>query len=248
MSENIDINQKDFELIEQYVLGTLHPDEVIEFEKRLINNLYLQQQVKEYRILIDGVEQQSLLNKLNDFHKEITPDKTIDKKAVKKNSITRFSIAASLALIVALGGIWIYRTSNSNQKLYAKYFTPDPGLPTLMSIEDDFEFNEAMVNYKRGEYQMAIEKWEALLVEKPLNDTINYFLGVAYLAEKNQHKTIEFLTIVAGESKSIFFKDANFYLGLAYLRNKDIEKSIQSFKTSNNEKSQQILDNLNCKK
>jgi tetratricopeptide (TPR) repeat protein len=117
-----------------------------------------------------------------------------------------------------------------------------------MSNNSDFEFFDGMVSYKRAEYQLAIEKWQNLLADKPQNDTLNYFLGVAYLAEKNQLKTIEFLTKVAGDSNSIFFKDVNFYLGLAYLKNDDIEKSIQSFNISNTEKSQQIISNLKKKK
>jgi predicted Zn-dependent protease len=199
----------------------------------------------EYEALINGVEKQALLNKLNEFHKDIEQEEINPKKSF---SITRLSVAASLVLIVAMAGFWFYNSTNTNQKLFVKYFSPDPGLPTVMSNNSDFEFFDGMVSYKRAEYQLAIEKWQNLLADKPQNDTLNYFLGVAYLAEKNQLKTIEFLTKVAGDSNSIFFKDANYYLGLAYLKNNDIEKSIQSFNISNTEKSQQIISNLKKKK
>ena len=245
MSENYTTNQADFEILEQYVLGTLQPEKILEFEKRLKNDQHLQQQLKEYKILISGVEQQSLLNKLNDFHEEINLEETITKKAAKKFSITRFSIAASLALIVSFGGLWMYRTNNSNQKLYSKYFKPDPGLPTVMGIDDDFEFNEAMVNYKMGEYQLAIEKWEEILHKEPQNDTLNYFLGVAYLSEKNQFKTIEHLSKVLEKSNGIFRNDANYYLGLAYLKNNELKKSIQHFEKCENKKRHEILEKLN---
>jgi len=245
MSENIEINQQDFEKIEQFISGSLSSEDLINFKKRLKNDPLLQQQVKEYEVLISGVEKQSLRNKLNDFHKEFESEKKNIIQPKKSLSITKFSIAATVALIIGFTGFWLYNSKNTNQKLYAEHFGPDPGLPTVMSNNNDFDFYDAMVDYKRGNYNVAIKKWENILTKSPENDTLNYFLGVSYLAEKNQFKAIEFLTRVLNESNSIFLNDANFYLGLAYLKNNDIEKSIQSFKKSDNEKSQNILDNLN---
>ncbi|NOY48498.1 MAG: tetratricopeptide repeat protein, partial [Chlorobi bacterium] len=102
-----------------------------------------------------------------------------------------------------------------------------------------------MVNYKHGDYNIAIGKWEALLQNKPKNDTLYYFLGVAYMANKNDFNSIEHLNAVTKIKNSVFKSEAFYYLGLAYLKNGESEKAIIFFKQSDLEKSKQILDELN---
>src|SRR5690606_36367030 len=101
-------------------------------------------------------------------------------------------IAATLAILVSVG-IWALLQKSPGEKLYRQYFTPDPGLPTVMGNTDNFTFNEAMVYYKQGDYGAAIAQWEGLLPQKRDNDTLNYFLGAAHLAHGNVPEAIPFL-------------------------------------------------------
>ena len=102
-----------------------------------------------------------------------------------------------------------------------------------------------MVDYKQENYQAAIEKWKPLLSEKPENDTLNYFLGVAYLAEKKDREAIDYLSEVSNNQSSMFLQESYYYLGLALLKSGEIEKAKTNFKKSNNDESQAILKELN---
>ena len=115
-----------------------------------------------------------------------------------------------------------------NEKLYNEFFTPDPGLPTVMGENGDYSFYEAMVDYKHGDYNEAIKKWERQLFQKPKNDTLNYFLGSAHLANGNSKKAIDYLEDVADDKKSIFYNDANTYMGLALLKTGQIPEAKKS--------------------
>ena len=108
--------------------------------------------------------------------------------------------------------------------MFLEYFSPDPGLPTVMGNNDNYPFYEAMVDYKEGNYDVAIKKWRGLLVSKPNNDTLNYFLGVAHLANDDSKSAIPYLEKI-DVSESFFGKDAKHYLGLAHLKSGDIEKA-----------------------
>ena len=113
-----------------------------------------------------------------------------------------------------------------------------------MSSSNNFPFYDAMVNYKQGEYAIAISKWEKIEQKSPDNDTINYFLGVAYLAHQNVEKAVPYLSKTINNSNSVFLEDAYFYLGLAYLKSDKKEKAKQAFQKSKSEKSQEILKRL----
>ncbi len=236
------INQEDFESIEKYVSGKLSNNELIDFEKKLIAEPLLQQNVEEHKIMVNAIEKQSLKNKLDDFHRGIDKNRSDIKTLKKPSYIQKYVIAASIAILIGIGGFWYSTNLNTNQKIYATYFKPDPGLPTVMGTSNNYHFYDAMVNYKQGNYVTAIEKWEKLLITKPQNDTLNYFLGVAQLADKNQVKAILYLQKVS--DKSIFIDDTHFYLGLSYLKNSELEKAKQSFEKSKNQKSLEILSIL----
>lgn len=174
-------------------------------------------QVEDIKTMLLGIEAQSLKEQLDNFHDDI-PNSTIKKPNNNKIRFLNYSkIAAAAAIIIAVGSIWFF-SSSPNEKLYAKYFKPDPGLPTTMSSTDNFDFYDAMVNYKHGDYEIAIDKWQTLVEKKPKNDTINYFLGVAHLANKNIEDAIPFLEkTVQSQNAFPLINDAHYYLGLAYL-------------------------------
>jgi len=157
------------------------------FEEKLKNDSQLNTYFEEFKTMSLIIEEETLRNKLDDFHNAI-PEKTLD----KKSSFNFYRIAASVAILISLS-VWFFNTSNTNQNLFKQHFSPDPGLPTVMGTNDNYDFYEAMVDYKRGSYKIAIEKWEKQLLKKPKNDTLNYFLGAAYLADGNTNKAITFL-------------------------------------------------------
>ena len=151
--------------------------------------------------------------------------------------------AAAAVILMAVAGFWWFDTPQ-NEQLYSEYFTPDPGLPTVMSTSDNYDFYDAMVDYKQGKYIMAIEKWETLQSNNVKNDTLDYFLGVAYLAYKNQKNAIPFLEKSTQNSDFPLLNDAYYYLGLAYLKDGNIEKARANFKLSNYEESKMLLKEL----
>lgn len=242
MNPNPKISPALLESVEQYLNQTMDADRLEAFESKLKNNSEFKAQVDDIKTMLLGIEAQTLKEKLDDFHKEIKPQ---THNAPKSKFLSFGKFAAAAAIIIAIGSIWFFSTS-TNQKLYTKHFKPDPGLPTTMSSTDNFEFYDAMVNYKRGDYKIAINKWQTLLEKKPENDTINYFLGVAHLANKNEIEAIPFLErSVKHQNTFPLIQDAYYYLGLAYLKENNIQLAKKYLKLSNTEASNKIILELN---
>lgn len=240
MNNSKDISQELIETVERYLNKSMDKTELQDFEKKLEDSNF-KTLVNDIKEIILGIETYELKEQINEFHKEINA-KTNNKSKLKFLHLKRIAVAA--VLVISLGSLW-YFTSNTNTRLYNKYFTPDPGLPTTMSSTSNFDFYDAMVNYKHGEYNLAISKWKTLAEKKPKNDTLNYFLGAAYLALEKETEAIPFLEKTV-QSKSDFYlkDDAYYYLGLAYLKNGNIELAIKYLELSKKEASTEVLSKL----
>ena len=239
-----DISQEEFERIEAYLTQTLSDEDLSEFEKRLENEDGFAEKVQDIKTVLSGLETQALKEQLDAFHKDLTTDNNDVVAPSKVKPLNWKRIAVAAALIIAAGSFWLL-SGNPNEKLYTKYFSPDPGLPTAMGSDANYEFYEAMVNYKQGDYNVAISKWKKQLTEHPKNDTLNYFIGVAYLANKQVQTAIPFLNTASKNASFPLIDDTYYYLGLAYLKTGSLEKSKQNLEKSNVENSKALLSELN---
>lgn len=238
------MEQQDFELIEKYITGNLSQEAQMAFEDKIQSDPSLQEQVEEQRILIEAIQEQSLRTTLENIHRDIEEGIPIRRIPFYKQPMVRYAIAASVAILFVIGGAMLSRKHNTNEKLFASFFTPDPGLPTTMSKTDEYVFYEAMVDYKQGNYEKAILKWNPLLDEKPTNDTLNYFLGVANLASDNGEEAILFLEKTTDNTDSYFLSDAYYYLGLAYLKSGDRALAKKALSQSDLPKSKEVLSKI----
>ena len=247
MKKENNISQELLETIERYLNGTMDESEHNIFSERMEADPQLQQQVEDVRTMLVGIEQAVLTGKMEDFHAEIPTEehaeKVIPLTSKKRNRFAYIGIAASIIAVIGL--FWIFTQKSETEQLFAEYFVADPGLPTNMGDIENFEFYDAMVDYKQGDYSEAIDKWSNQLTFKKENDTLHYFLGVAQLASGNETGAIEHLKTVTDEATSVFTKEAWYYLGLAYLKSEDLENAKESLANSENKNASELLTKIN---
>lgn len=251
MKDYSNITPELLETVERYYNGTMAKDEYAQFKAQLQKDAAFKTQVEDVRATLLAIEKQTLKERLDEFHLEI-PDqdhhdihnRDPNKPTVKIHFLIFVKIAIAAAIVIGLGVFW-YLSDSPNEKLYSEYFKPDPGLPTTMSSSDNYVFYDGMVNYKQGDYKTAISKWKTLEKNSKENDTLNYFLGVAYLADKNEDQAIFYLDETTKNSSSVFQEDAYFYLGMAYLKSDKTKAARRAFQQSNSKKSREILEQLN---
>lgn len=244
MKDSNDISQELLEAIERYINGTMDAKELKDFNEYLKIDATFKTQVEDIKTMLLGIETQSLKEQLDVFHETIEDTKTQKNKIQKVRFLNYSKIAAAAAIIIAVGSIWFFSTS-PNHRLYATYFKPDPGLPTTMSSStDNFDFYDAMVHYKHGNYKLAIDKWKVLSEKKPDNDTINYFLGVAHMANKDKTDAIPFLVRAVDDPNFALINDAYYYLALAYLNVDNVVLAKKHLNLSNTDNSKKLLEEL----
>lgn len=233
------ISEEELEKIEDYLSGALTSADKAAFETALQTDNSLQQKLDEVKLLRIGIAESFLVEKLNAFHpqKEQAPVRTMN------TTMRRLLVAASILLVVLTTAYLLLFNKSNDEKLYAKYYSADPGLPGNMGGATNYTFDKAMLDYKNGEYAKAIEAWKNL----PSNDTTVYFMGMAYMATGNNTAAIEQLTQSTAKPTNEFYKEACWYLGLAYLKAGDRTKAIVFIQQSDNPGKTDLLKALNDK-
>lgn len=245
MDNTQDIPQEEWERMERYVLNNMTPEERAEFDARLSDDVSLQAKLSELQLLMVGVNEAVLQEKLAAFHQEIPArEKEYRIGHRKTSSLKTWLIAASILFIAGVGGWLLLQRDSSEEELFATYFKPDPGLITAMSATDNYAFEKAMIDYKKGDYNIAIQAWDSLQKQQPANDTLHYFLGVAHLAKENSKEAITHLQKVTASPSSFFKGDAYWYLGLALLKEGKKEEAKAAIQESTHLDKQGLLKKL----
>lgn len=235
------ISQEDFELIDHYLRDKMDPDEIDAFESRLGKDPLLKEITEEYSLLFNSVGESVLQKEMERYHSDLpTPQEATPERPAPR---VRYLVAAVIALLILIGGYWLMQPAV--QDPFDEFFSPDPGLPTTMGTTDEYPFYEGMVYYKQGKYDSAIVCWSRVLSKDPSSDTVNYFLGVAHLANHDAPGSRQFLKAAAQHQGSFFQDDAFYYLGLSYLKTHNTAEARKYLEYSNLEKSKPILEMLN---
>ncbi len=236
MKKKTEISQETFERIEAYLSNELSETEALKFESRIESDAQFATQVAEVEAFLNAIEVAALKPKLDDYHNEIATKTT---SQGGKNYI-KYAAAASIILAIAL--VWLFTKTNPREELYATYYSPDPGLPTIMSATSQFEFYDGMVSYKQGNYEEALSKWQPLVEEKPENDTLSYFMGMAHMATDEITSALPYLNSTIEKTTSTFYSEAIYYKALALVKAAKLNEAIQLLAMHPSDKNQTLLN------
>ena len=202
-----------FETIETYVLDRMSEAERLRFEERLRTDALLREELELQAENIHAIE-------LGGFSRTLERIALEDRAGTsRRGGRSRWLGIAAAGAVLVVGCLWWFGRTPVNERLFAEHFVPDPGLPVTMGTSTDQAFNDAMVAYKLGDHQEAVDKWSDLLKERPANDTLLYFIGQAALVQGNTTMAIECFRSVP--NASTFRAKADWALFLAHVRNND---------------------------
>lgn len=220
------MDQKDFELLEKYLLGRMSPEEASLFEIRLEKEPELSAEKQEMEDALMAIEYSALKDTLGDFEVPYEADETgkgvtggaEPPKKGRIISMRMISVAASM-LIFGFALYFIVQKMYSPGVDFQEIFYKDPGLPTVMSETDRYLFYDAMVDYKAGKYETALEKWQN--TSDVGLDTLDYYSGMALLNMGNWEEARVELEKVPEESS--LYDKSNWYRVYILLYQKEYE-------------------------
>ena len=209
------------ERIERYFSGEMDDLERIDFDKEVMNNPILAAAVKEYRALVMGIKTFGLQQQLNDVMSEEQLDEGDEDI---QPSTFRFRWWHLIGVAIFIGGLYFLSQfgqsrPESHENLHIAYYYQDPGLPTTMGVEEDFNFSKGMVAYKSGNYKQALNTWESLPKDK--EDKIPYYIAMAHMGLKKNNAALEILEKI--NNSSPYYAKALWYRSMIKL-NQETER------------------------
>ena len=216
-------------MLMRYLDKEMLPGEKAEFEKKLLLEPALQDEMENMQLVKEAVKSLGVKNRVASLHKEMmnelgkaTPVRTIS----KLQRFIRYSVAvAASVLLIFLGleGYNFYKLSPN--RLFAENFT-DYELSTTRSGTDKPESNIEKA-YREKKYNEII-RLNAISV---LSAKDIFLTGLAYLKINDPSKAITNFQVVladlGNENSSTLKDESEYYLALAYLKNTDFDQAIE---------------------
>jgi hypothetical protein len=213
MSEGA-LDRKKFEAIETYLLGTMAAEERARFEAEMKADAVLRAEVELQHENMMAVELGGMTRTL----RSIAAEEQAADEGSQQAGGRRYWMYAAAILLIGIGAAWWFTRAPLNEQVFAEHFVADPGLPVEMGVTKDPVFADAMVAYKLGDYAEARHKWSELLITRPQNDTLSFYIASAALAAGDTEAAIAAFQGPANEPSSIFHGRSRWFLFLAYVR------------------------------
>lgn len=230
------------EILQKYFHNRLSEKERAQFEIDLQNSEQLQKEYKEYKHLQAAIKQ-SEYNRLKKELKALEAAKT-----GKKTTLFNWKIAATLLILVSIGGLWHLSQPADVDKIYAQYFTEYPNTlkPVVRGNEDVQTL--AFTYYENNEYDKAATAFSSLLSKNEDAD-IRFYYALSLLndtkLELAKHE-LEALLLTNTQYKA----QLHWYLGLIEMKFGNNAKAIAYFEmlqdpqAFNHKKAQKLIAKL----
>lgn len=234
------ISPEEFEEIENFLFNRLSEIEKVSIEHKITTDPEWAQKVDQVKLMILGIKEAAIKDRLQDYHSSVV--KPFEAPVRVANKRKYWPAAASVIFLMMVGALIFFITGNDT-KLFNTYYHPDAGLMTSMGITENYAFNRAMIDYKSEKYESAMESWKALQKDFPENDSLNYFIGSAALANGQAKESIQYFKKVA-ERAGFFQKDAIWYLALAYLKVGNKKEAIKYLNLSDRTEKAELIQKI----
>jgi len=231
------------ELVYKYFQKTIDSEELVEFERLLLEDYAFKKQVeleRQTKEAIISIKKDELKHVLRQAEKETSGKK-------------RLPIFWAASIVIGLGFLtlfWLNGGDIDNKELYTAYFEVYPNIiaPPVRGSDSISEIQKDFMPYERRDFKSA-----STIFEQRFEDTnAPYYLfyqGVSELELGHTNKAISIL------EKHKAYRDrfesySNWYLALAYLKMDDLEKSkillsnIIAQQTYNHSKAKELLQQL----
>lgn len=241
----MDEEERDIQIISDYLDGSLPDEEKRRVEHRLAADTAFKDLFVEIKKLVTGVKSQGREAKkqlLVEFERSQPPI-----RLGKSRSIWPWvsGIAAAFLTIVLV----VYQISFKTGKndLFQEYYQSYPNVVTPITRGERLDSSlrtNAFIAYELGNYSEAITAFEQISDQ---SDTIRFYLANSYIGDGQFQRATALLLPLADSSS--FRDQSRWYLALAYMKLNNIEQSaavLEKLKDHSyyGRKAQELLDKL----
>ena len=213
------------ELIDKYLAGGMNEKERNNFEQQLSTSPELQKMVNDTKLIrkaVIAVERERILNKVQkvaeEFRDNTNEEVKIPAGKTRKLFIRKWSIAASILIVVSLGIVTLLKDSHIS---YLSDYIPFTGyreipIPRLRGDNSPQKLNDAWELYNSGQYDKSFQIINKAKPSEFYMSEYSFLRGLCLIQKKKYLEAAESLELAANSSFR-YSEEAKWYLGLTYL-------------------------------
>ncbi|MCB9232510.1 MAG: hypothetical protein H6581_12645 [Bacteroidia bacterium] len=218
-------NQETYEKIEAYLGGKMDAESRAAFERELASNPKLRELLALHHHLERSLADEGA-QKLAATLKQVDNErfgKSAAETPVLRPSWGRYAMAAAVALLVVVGGYFLFQSLQdpqlTNQEIFAQNFEPYPSYFTLRSnVSRDSLLQVAFDAYSAKNYQKALTGFESALADSSSDTRTRFYMAMCYIGLNKPLKADPLLAKVISEKENPFRDPARWYKGLSLLQ------------------------------
>ena len=218
----MNIEEKDIDLIEQYLEGTLQGSDLEIFTHRVNEDQEFRSTLEEMETMVSGIRysgRRKIKQELAQLESSLPTVEMSSARVVPMHRRKWFAAAASV-LVIAMSAFWLLTQNQpDHQDLFNSYYTPYLNVvnPTLRAQQPD-EIpmrDQAYQAYDRQEYQKAVDTFLSIPAGEQASED-QLYLGISYLSLQNTADARPILQKYVDEQEP-FAVQAQWYLALTHV-------------------------------
>ena len=230
------LEEKELELIEQYLDGKLKGADLELFDEKLQTDHQFALEVTGYRNTIESIDaygRDLFSESIAGWEEEL--EESAKEKEVKIVPFKRYvAIAATLLLLLIPAAYLIFFYQSQESRLFAQHFQPYENITNVRSDDRSNELlQQGMTAYDSKAYRQAIELLNEYVHANQSDATAIFYLGEAYLAnDQPEQAETQYLAVVEN-GDNVFVEIAQWHLALTYLKQdktEQLQELLQSIK------------------
>ncbi len=228
---------ENLEIIDNYLMGRLNKQEIVEFEKRKSNDVNFAKEVAEQKEIIEII---NILekNKLRRQFEKLEIEE-INKKEIRKIYYIRtLSVAASVSIIII--SYFTFFSDNfgnskntlaSNLKYVNEYLAPPTNYfqQATRGRDNKDKLSDAMLLYDNQKYKKASLLFDEIIDNETTDVNILFFAAVSYVLSNKPEKAI-IMFQKTEKMENPYNQEILWYKCLIYIDIDEKEKAIQLLK------------------
>lgn len=233
------IDDKDYDLVEDYIRRRMPEADKKDFEERLRKEKDLQTIFKVNLAVNRAIQEanyKKLVTQISSGYK---------KRQLKKQLYKGFSVSAILAFMLSISYL-LLTNDISNNKLFSEYYNAYPVNTTIRGVNSSIQSVKSL--YENNDYNACINLYNSLSTSQK-NDSENMFFAGLSLLEQDNSNAETYLNNVA-ISRSSYSTSAKWYLSLLHIKHENTDearKLLNDLLSTNNfytEKAKSLLKQL----
>jgi len=229
-----DHSDRQYEHIDDYLLGRLSGDGLDAFENRMNEDDKFRQEVELHKKVMIGIIEHEE-DKIRDLM--LKADRELDDPVNRKIPVYKyFRLAAVVLLLISVGVFLIFYNTSTNEKLFSRYFDPYENDLVMSSRSDQMpdvladlkpeqveKIITGMKNYDRGKFEKASQYLDQDFIKE--KDEIRFYLALSQLADGQDTQAINNLERLVKIPQFRYNKEVSWYLALALLKTEKEDES-----------------------